>query len=175
MEALQPFNLLKWVNDNRDKLKPPVGNQTIYQGNQDFIVMVVGGPNARKDYHINKGEEIFYQLEGTIQVGLQKPDGSFYTAALGPGDMMLVPGDTPHRPMRPVGTVGLVLERYRSEEEQDGFVWFCENCRHELYRTYIPVKDIVKDLPTVLDQFFSSTELCTCANCGQVMDEPLPA
>lgn len=175
MQALQPFNLLRWINENRDKLKPPVGNETIYKGNDDFIVMVVGGPNARKDYHINRGEEVFYQLEGTVQVGLQHSDGSFSVATLGPGDMMLVPGNTPHKPMRPAGTVGLVIERYRKPEEEDGFVWFCENCQHELYRTYIPVSDIVRDLPVVMDAFFASEDLRTCKNCGTVMQKPTVA
>jgi 3-hydroxyanthranilate 3,4-dioxygenase len=172
MLPAQPFNLLRWIDENRDLLKPPVGNQTIYHGNKDFIVMVVGGPNARKDYHINQGEELFYQLEGTVTVGLQAEDGSFSEVKLGPGDMMLMPPNKPHRPIRPAGTIGLVLEKYRDNNEEDGFVWFCENCQAELYRTYIPVGDIVKDLPLVMNAFFGDTKLCTCKHCGSVMEKP---
>ena len=174
MEPLRPFNLLGWVNQNRDKLKPPVGNETIYKGNDDFIVMVVGGPNARKDYHVNQGEELFYQLEGTIHVGLQNQDGSFAEATLGPGDMMLVPAGTPHKPMRPAGTVGLVLERYRKPQEQDGFRWYCENCQNLLHQVEIPVGDIVQDLPVVMERFFADKALCTCKKCGTVMARPQP-
>ena len=28
--------------------------------------MVVGGPNSRKDYHVDVEEEFFYQIEGSM-------------------------------------------------------------------------------------------------------------
>ena len=68
MNIAKPFNLKKWISENKHLLKPPVGNQQIYKSNDDFIVMVVGGPNARKDFHYNEGEELFYQLEGNINL-----------------------------------------------------------------------------------------------------------
>src|SRR5690554_8140335 len=67
-----PFNLFKWIEENRDLLKPPVGNKNLYVEAGDFIVMVVGGPNARKDYHYNESEELFLQIEGDIVVRIQE-------------------------------------------------------------------------------------------------------
>ena len=94
MAISKPFNLNKWIEDNRDLLKPPVGNKNLYIDSGDYIVMVVGGPNARKDYHYNETEELFYQLEGNIQVIVQD-EGERKVLELGPGDMYLHPAKTP--------------------------------------------------------------------------------
>ena len=171
MSILKPFNLKNWIDEHRHLLKPPVGNQQIFKANDDFIVMVVGGPNARKDFHYNEGEELFYQLEGTINVKLMV-DGKAENMVLTEGDMFLLPPKTLHCPQRPANTIGLVIERYREEEEKDGFFWFCENCNHELYEEFVEVKDIVTQLPVVMERFYSSKELCTCKKCGTVMERP---
>ena len=75
MKVSNPINLKKWIDDNRHLLKPPVGNQVVYK-DSEFMVMVVGGPNARKEFHYNQGEELFYQLEGDIVVTIQE-DGKY--------------------------------------------------------------------------------------------------
>jgi len=175
---LQPFNLQNWIEENRHLLKPPVGNQVVFKGNDDFIVMVVGGPNSRKDFHINKGEELFYQLEGTIELKLMVEDESDSsklkekTLAINAGDMFLLPPNTPHSPRRGENTIGLVIERYRESTENDGFQWYCENCGNLLHSTEIPVSDIVAQLPIIMNQFYKSVDLCTCKNCGVVMQRP---
>ena len=174
MEIRRPFNLKKWIDENRYLLKPPVGNQQVYKGNDDFIVMVVGGPNARKDFHYNEGEELFYQLEGTINLRIIN-DGKVENIPLSEGDMFLLPPRTPHLPQRPANTIGLVIERYRKPHEKDGFLWFCENCNNMLYEEYVEVNDIVKQLPEVMNRFYSSKELCTCSKCGNVMEAPTKA
>ena len=66
-----PFNLQQWIEENRDLLKPPIGNKNLYLESGDYIVMIVGGPNARKDFHFNETEELFYQIEGDVQVNVQ--------------------------------------------------------------------------------------------------------
>ena len=82
MSTLTPFNLAGWINANRHLLKPPVGNRCLYRDG-DFIIMAVGGPNSRKDFHVDPGEEFFYQLEGdmllrTVQQGPETvPDDAF--------------------------------------------------------------------------------------------------
>lgn len=166
-----PFNLKTWIDEHRHLLKPPVGNQVVYKNNTDFIVMVVGGPNKRKDFHIDAGEEIFYQLEGNVQVRLMLEDGP-KTFDLNEGDMFMVPAGVPHMPMRPAGTIGLVIERYRKPGEKDGFLWVCENCGHKLYEEYLDVTDIVAQLPVVMNRFFENEDLRTCKNCGTVMAKP---
>jgi 3-hydroxyanthranilate 3,4-dioxygenase len=174
----QPFNLQDWIQENRHLLKPPVGNQVIYKGNQDFMVMVVGGPNSRRDFHINKGEELFYQLEGEIELKLmlekEESKGELlpHSVFLKAGDMFLLPPNIPHSPRRGPNTIGLVIERYRNSDEKDGFEWHCENCGNLLHKVELPVSDIVAQLPVVMEQFFSSDILKTCKNCGTVMEKP---
>ncbi len=169
---LKPFNLNHWINENKHLLKPPVGNKQVYTGNKDFIVMVVGGPNARKDFHYNEGEELFYQIEGNIILKIIE-DGKIVDVEINEGDMFLLPARVPHSPQRGANTVGLVIERYRGEEELDGFMWYCENCNNKLYEEFVMVKDIVSQLPVVMDKFYKSPELCTCSECGTVMQAPV--
>ena len=72
MKIKEPFNLKNWINNNRHLLVPPVGNKNLYVESGDYIVMIVAGPNARKDYHYNETEELFYQVEGDIVVKTQQ-------------------------------------------------------------------------------------------------------
>lgn len=171
MGIQRPFNLKGWIDEHRHLLKPPVGNQQVYKGNSDYIVMVVGGPNSRKDYHYNEGEELFYQLEGDIVVKIVE-DGKPVDIPIKAGDMFLLPPRVPHSPQRPAGSVGLVIERYRKPDEKDGFLWFCENCGEKLYEEYFVMTDIVTQLPVVMNKFYSSEELRTCKHCGTVMQKP---
>ena len=146
------FNFKTWIDEHRHVLKPPVGNATVYQ-DTEFIVMVVGGPNSRKDYHYNEGEEFFYQLEGDITVKIID-DGKQRDIHIKEGDIFLLPPRTPHSPQRGPNTVGLVMERKRNDNELDGFMWFCEPCTSKLYEEYIPVNDIVKQLPPIFERFY---------------------
>lgn len=169
MAIERPFNLQQWVEENRDLLKPPVGNKNLYPAGKDHIVMIVGGPNARKDYHYNQTEELFYQLEGTITVRIQE-DGQPKDLQIGPGEMFLLPAEVPHSPMRPENTVGLVLERVREESHKDGLIWYCDNCNHKLFDRYFKLENIEKDFLPVFKEFYSSEENRTCDKCGTVME-----
>jgi len=169
----RPFNFQKWIEEHRHLLKPPVGNAQVFKDNQDFIVMVVGGPNSRKDFHYNEGEEFFYQVEGDINVRIIE-DGKPVDIPIREGEIFLLPGKTPHLPQRPVNTIGMVIERYRRDGEQDGFLWFCENCGSKLYEEYLEVSDIVKQLPEVMNNFYADQDKRTCKNCGAVMEPPRP-
>lgn len=171
MAIARPFNFKAWIEENRHLLKPPVGNQQVFKGNDDFIVMVVGGPNSRKDYHYDEGEEFFYQLEGDIVLKIIE-DGKPVDIPIKEGEIFLLPPRVPHSPRRPANTVGLVVERYRKPGEKDGFLWFCENCGNKLYEEYADVTDIVGQLPVIMDNFWKSEERRTCNNCGEVMQPP---
>lgn len=166
----KPFNLKKWIDENRNLLKPPVGNKNLYPEGSGFIVMVVGGPNARKDYHYNETEELFYQLEGSINVRIQE-NGKAVDIPLEAGDMFLLPAKTPHSPMRSEGSIGLVIESIREAQGlKDGLLWFCENCNHKLHETYFPLSNIETDFLPRFKEFYESKELRTCDKCGTVME-----
>lgn len=170
MGVTKPFNLAKWIEENRDLLKPPVGNKNIYPLSDDYIVMIVAGPNARKDYHYNETEELFYQLEGSITVTVQDEDER-KEMQLKAGDMYLHPAKTPHSPSRSEGSIGLVVERKRAGQGYtDGLLWYCENCNHKLYEVYFELNDIEKDFLPHFEHFYNSQELRTCNKCGTVME-----
>ena len=171
MPVISPFNLKKWIDDNRDLLKPPVGNFCLYKHAENFIVMIVGGPNSRKDYHYNESEELYYQVEGNIVLKIID-EGVHKDIAINEGDMFLLPPTTPHSPQRGEGTVGLVIEKVR-ENEEDGFLWYCENCGNKLYEEYKVITDIVAQLPPVMEGFYKNEDKRTCTKCGSVMAPPI--
>lgn len=173
MAVSKAFNLKNWIDEHRHLLKPPVGNIQVYKDVQDFIVMVVGGPNSRKDFHYNETEELFYQLEGTITVEIMD-EGKRVPIEIKEGEMFLLPARVPHSPHRPAGTIGLVIEKVRAGEMNDKFQWYCENCDHKIYEKTLPVADIVGQLPPVMAAFYASEENRTCEKCGAVMEPPKP-
>ena len=169
MALSKPFNFKQWIEDHRSILKPPVGNKKVFLDNKDFIVMVVGGPNARKDYHYEEGEEFFYQIEGDIVLKVID-EGKPVDIPIKEGEIFLLPPRVPHSPQRPAGSVGLVIERYRKAGEDDGFLWYCENCGEKLHETYFELTDIETQLPKVMKAFYDSEALRTCKSCGVTMD-----
>jgi 3-hydroxyanthranilate 3,4-dioxygenase len=168
MPVQKPFNFKKWIDENRHLLKPPVGNKQVYE-DAEFIVMVVGGPNARKDYHFNEGEEFFYQLEGNVKVKIQE-DGKAVEVPINEGDIFLLPPRIPHSPIRGENTVGLVIERKRRNGEKDGLLWFCDKCNNKLFDEYFVLNSIEKDFIPVFKKFYGSEDLRTCKKCGHMME-----
>ncbi len=170
MSITRPFNFKKWIDDNRHLLKPPVNNKVVYR-DAEFIVMVVGGPNSRKDFHYNESEEFFYQLEGDIIVTIQE-DGKAVQVPIKEGDIFLLPPKVPHNPIRFKNTVGLVMERKRREGEMDGLMWFCEKCNHKLFEEKFVLNDIASQFQGVFEKFYNSKDLRTCNSCGHIMEPP---
>lgn len=169
MAIRRPFNLQQWIDEHREELKPPVGNRNLYKDAGDYIVMIVAGPNARKDYHYNETEELFYQLEGDINVRIQE-DGKAVDIPIRQGEMFLLPAKVPHSPMRSPGSIGLVIECKRSAKERDGLLWFCDNCNEKLHESYFHLENIEKDFLPRFKEFYNSEEMRTCHKCGTVME-----
>jgi 3-hydroxyanthranilate 3,4-dioxygenase len=170
MWSLAPINFKKWVEENRSLLKPPVGNKRIYT-DTGFVVQVVGGPNSRKDFHDDPGEEFFFQLEGDMLLKTMQ-DGKPKDIPIREGEILLIPPHLLHSPQRYADTVGLVIERPRMVGEQDGLLWFCESCHAELYREYFELSNIETQFPPVFDRFFGDPKNLTCKHCGAVMEAP---
>lgn len=168
ISSLRAFNLQKWIDDNRDKLKPPVGNAQVWEDGE-FMVTVVGGPNQRRDYHDDPTEEFFYQLKGDISLRIMETPGTPpKEIPIREGEVFLLPKHMRHSPQRKADTVGLVIEMPRPEGEVDAFEWYCPNCHNIVHRAEVRLKSIVKDLPPLFDKFYSSEELRRCKNCGTV-------
>jgi 3-hydroxyanthranilate 3,4-dioxygenase len=168
---LQPFNFQQWIETNRHLLKPPVGNKLLFPVG-DFILMVVGGPNVRSDYHVDPGEEFFFQLEGDMILRTLQ-DGRVVDIPISQGEVFLLPPFLPHSPQRLPDTVGLVVERRRRPGEQDCLQWYCESCNHKQYEEFFELKDIETQFPAVFQRYYDSLENRTCRHCGTVA--PVPA
>ncbi len=169
----QPFNFQKWIDENRHFLKPPVGNKTLYQ-NGGIIVMVVGGPNSRVDFHDDPAEEFFYQLKGDMILKIADR-GKIYDVTIREGDVFLLPPHTIHSPQRPVAdSVGLVIEGARRPGDIDGFEWYCFECGGKVHRVEVELKDIVKDLPPLYDAFYADEKARVCPHCGSVHPGKVP-
>jgi 3-hydroxyanthranilate 3,4-dioxygenase len=170
MGRLATINLKRWIDENRGNLKPPVGNKLVFE-ERESIVMVVGGPNSRTDYHVNSGEEFFYQLEGAITLKVFE-DGKHSDVVINEGEIFLLPKNVPHSPRRPAGTIGLVIEHKREAGQEDGFIWFCEKCGDKLYEEYFQLTSIVTQFPPIFERFYNDETHLTCKQCGHKLERP---
>lgn len=164
------FNLNQWIERNRHLLKPPVGNKCIVDA--DYIIMVVGGPNQRTDYHYEDGPEFFYQLEGDMVLRIQE-HGKVRDIPISAGDMFYLPPHVPHSPQRMPGSIGLVVERKRLAHEHDALMWFCEACNQKLYEEFFHLVDIENQFHAVFENFYLSSERRTCKACGHFNTAPV--
>ncbi len=163
------FNLQHWIDTHRHLLKPPVGNKCIVDG--DFIIMIVGGPNARTDYHWDEGPEFFHQLEGEMVLKIQE-DGRVRDIPIRTGEMFYLPPRIPHSPQRAADSIGLVIERKRLAHEKDGLLWYCERCNHKLFEEFFTLENVEVDFLAVFDRFYRSVERRSCQACGHLNSAP---
>jgi 3-hydroxyanthranilate 3,4-dioxygenase len=165
VSALAPIDLHAWVAEHRHLLKPPVGNQPIWDG--DFLVMVVGGPNRRHDYHVNPGGELFYQIEGDIVLKIIE-DGKPRDVPIRQGGLFLLPAGVPHSPQRPADTVGLVVEQPKYAKGPHHLRWYCRSCGAVLHDAEFQPADLGKQIKAMIEEFNGSPALRTCKKCGAV-------
>ena len=164
-----PIDFHKWISEHRHLLEPPVGNKCIVDG--DFIIMIVGGPNSRTDYHWDEGPEFFYQIEGEMVLKIQE-DGKARDIPIRAGEIFYLPPRVPHSPQRAANSIGLVIERKRLAHEKDGLLWFCERCNHQLYEDFFTLTNVETDFLAVFDRFYRSLDARTCRECGHVNPAP---
>jgi 3-hydroxyanthranilate 3,4-dioxygenase len=165
MTVALPLNLQKWIADHRERLKPPVGNAQVFEAD-DFLVSIIGGPNARTDYHDDPYEEIFYQLKGDVVIRIQD-DGRVRDIPLKEGDMWLLPAHVRHSPQRAAGTIGMIVERIRPKGVKEAFEWYCDKCNHLLGRVEIDMASL-DEMPGVFNRYYADTARHTCTKCGHV-------
>ncbi len=175
MSLFTPINLTKWVEEHRSELKPPVGNKAIWRDERETIIMIVGGPNVRNDYHVNVTEEFFFQIQGDMTLPVIKPDGQRETIIIRQGDVYLLPAHVPHSPQRPAGTVGLVVELKRPQGAIDKLQWYCDSCDKLVFEKEFALENIAVDLNVIMDKFWSDESLRKCKHCGAVVEKPSEA
>ena len=170
MPIIPPINFNNWIEEHRHLLKPPVGNRVVYEEG-DFMIMVVGGPNFRKDYHVDTVEEFFYQLEGDMLLKIME-DGKRVNIPIKEGEIFLLPKNVPHSPQRFKNTVGLVVEYQREEGALDAFQWYCDECNEMLHKVTLDLENIVTQLPPLFDAYWNSMDARTCESCGAIQQKP---
>jgi len=171
METLSTYHLKRWIEENKELFSPPFKTNRLLVHHKDFLVMILRGPNVRLDFHIEPGDEFFYQIQGDIELHLKPSDGRREIVKIREGEIFLCPGSVPHSPRRPENSWGLVIERKRKSEENEEFVWFCEKCDQQVLSRTVVQGDIGSQVSKIYEEFNADTKLRTCTRCGYVFPQ----
>lgn len=158
LSDLKVINTQEWLNENEKSFSPPVCNKLMH--NEQLIIMFVGGPNVREDYHIEEGEELFYQIKGDMCVKIIENDQP-KDVHIKEGELFILPARIPHSPQRVADSIGLVIERKRLNTETDGVRWFVPETTQPLYEKWFHCKDLGVELIPLIKNFFASEEYKT--------------
>jgi 3-hydroxyanthranilate 3,4-dioxygenase len=168
MDFLSTYNLKRWVAENADYFNPPFRTNKLLIHHKDFLVMVLRGPNPRLDFHIEPGDEFFYQVEGAMELHLKPPGERRQIVTIREGEIFVCPGGIPHSPRRFENTWGLVIERKRRADEKEEFAWFCEQCDNLVLQRTMDQDNIPAQVSRVYQEFNENDQVRTCRACGYV-------
>jgi 3-hydroxyanthranilate 3,4-dioxygenase len=171
MEFLSTYHLKKWVAENQSYFNPPFRTNKLLVGHKDFLVMILRGPNTRLDFHIQPGDEFFYQVEGEMELVLKPAGERRQNVRIKEGEIFVLPGGMPHSPRRFENTWGLVIERKRRQEEKEAFAWFCEKCDDLVLSRGVQQGDIPAQVTAVYGEFNADAKIRTCKSCGYVFPQ----
>lgn len=157
--SLKILNLNDYIDENRSTLKPPVSNKLMFDSSR-LKIMIVGGPNQRDDYHIEKGEELFFQLQGNMDLDIVD-NNKFKRIRISQGEMFVLPPCIPHSPQRYANSIGLVFERVRFKEEYDALRWYVPNSNNILYEEIFTCTDLGTQLKPIIEKYQKSNEYST--------------
>ncbi|EYC21626.1 hypothetical protein Y032_0019g3933 [Ancylostoma ceylanicum] len=187
MEA-KTVNVERWIAENKEDFVPPVCNKCMFS--EQLKVFFVGGPNSRKDYHLEEGEEFFYQRNGDMVLKVIER-GHPRDITIKEGEIFLLPSRVEHSPQRFANTVGFVVERTRENTEfdcvrrqpnnvptNDSYCadaahveqyrqihqvirYFVEGSTERLFERWFHLNDVVRDLPPLIRTFHCSDEYRT--------------
>lgn len=173
------------LEENSHLLKPPVNNYCVTNEHMTVMVrtlshritehitkrrqQIVGGPNARTDYHINETPEWFYQFKGRMLLKVID-SGTFRDIYINEGEMFLLPPNTPHNPVRFADTVGIVLEQPRPQDSVDRLRWYCQNCGSQVHEASFHCTDLGTQIKEAVNKFKEDKEARTCKKCGTLCD-----
>ena len=162
------YDLNRWIEENQKHFSPPQRTNRLLIHEKDFMVMILRGPNVRLDFHIEPGDEFFYQIEGDIELHMKSPGTKREIVRIRQGEIFLCPGGVPHSPRRGEGTWGLVIERKRRPEENEEFVWICERCDEKVLSQVVTQGDVPTQVKQIYEKFNEDQSLRTCGSCGYV-------
>jgi 3-hydroxyanthranilate 3,4-dioxygenase len=171
------LNLPAWIKKNAHLLQPPINNYCVYHPSSPLTsgltVMVLGGPNARTDYHINETPEFFYQHKGSMllkTVDTSQTPHKFVDIPIHESSLYLLPANTPHNPVRFADTVGIVLEQARPEKSLDRMRWYCKKCGEIVHEKSFHCDDLGSQIKEAVQAFEGDMDARTCKECGTVND-----
>mmetsp|Transcript_7027 Transcript_7027/g.26315 ORF Transcript_7027/g.26315 Transcript_7027/m.26315 type:complete len:178 (-) Transcript_7027:2021-2554(-) len=175
---ISPQDLDKFVEQNKDKLQPPVNAYPMFPiKDTGMLVMVIGGPNQRDDFHVNATPEFFYQYKGDMVLKIVNEKQQFQDIEIKEGSMFVLPGNTPHSPQRFKDTIGCVLEIKRPQNVKDELIFYCEKCgpKSEVYHDAFVCENLAEQIAVVIDKYASDEKLRTCKQCAHVNKDPRAA
>nr|XP_054758909.1 3-hydroxyanthranilate 3,4-dioxygenase-like [Lytechinus pictus] len=168
VNQIEIIEIDKWIEENKKFFLPPVCNKMMHSEGQ-MKSFFVGGPNVRKDYHIEEGEELFYMKKGDMCLKVVEQN-KHKDIHIREGEIFLLPSRIAHSPQRQADTIGLVLERERAEEEKDGLRYYVDGTLERLYEEWFHCVDLGTQLAPVIKRYFASEQHKT----GKPIEGTLP-